>query len=84
MAKTTIIIKTQYGSFSCVFEPEPDMGGYMVTVLKLPAAITWGKTLAHAKKMAKEVIECVIEGNIIVAAEKSGQITIKNHSVNIA
>ncbi|MBI2674700.1 MAG: hypothetical protein HYX22_03130 [Candidatus Yanofskybacteria bacterium] len=76
MAKKILEIKTICGSFKCVFEPEPDMGGYMITVPQRPDVVSWGKTMAHAKKMAKEAIECSIEGDIIIAAEKRGEISI--------
>ena len=74
--KIKTIIKTDYGDYVAVFEPEPDMGGYMVTVLKRSDVITWGKNMAHAKRMAKEAIECSIEGDIIIAMEKKGVITV--------
>ena len=76
MVKKIYTIKTKYGSFRCVFELEPDMGGYMITVPQKPDVISWGKTMAHAKKMAKEAIECSVEGDIIIAAEKRGEISI--------
>ena len=79
--KKKLIIKTDYGEFSCIFEPEPDMGGYMVTALKKADVITWGKNLSHAKKMAKEAIECSIEGDVLIAAEKSGLVVIKEQKV---
>lgn len=75
--KKKLIIKTDYGDFSCIFEPEPDMGGYIVTAPKKPGVVTWGKNLIHAKKMAKEAIECVVEGGILIAVEKAGTIIIK-------
>ncbi len=75
--KKKLIIKTDYGEFSCIFEPEPDMGGYMVTAPKKADVITWGKNLSHAKKMAKEAIECSVEGDVLIAAEKSGLVVIK-------
>ncbi|MDP2665812.1 MAG: hypothetical protein Q8P23_04270 [bacterium] len=46
----TAIVKTQYGPFKVVFEPETDMGGYVVTAPKVQGAVSWGKNLAHAKK----------------------------------
>lgn len=66
--KKIIEVKTKYGSFNCVFEPEPDMGGYMITVSQKPDVVSWGRTIAHAKQMAKEAIECSVEGEIIIAA----------------
>lgn len=72
-----IEVKTLYGAFEVVLEPEPDMGGYMITVPKRFDVVSWGKTLAHAKRMAKEAIECSIEGDILIAAEKEGTIAIR-------
>lgn len=77
MAKKTLTIKTQYGLFDCVFEPEKDMGGYVVVAKGINGAVSWGKNLTEAKKMAKEVIEGVVEANIISKAEKKGIIQIK-------
>jgi len=79
MAKSKKIkteVKTDYGVYGIILEPEPDMGGYMITVPKRPAAITWGKNQAHAKKMAREAIECCVEGDILIAAEREGAISI--------
>ncbi|KKW08778.1 MAG: hypothetical protein UY44_C0007G0040 [Candidatus Kaiserbacteria bacterium GW2011_GWA2_49_19] len=39
----TAIVKTQYGSFKAVFEPEIDMGGYVATAPKVQGAVSWGK-----------------------------------------
>ena len=74
--KIKIEVKTLYGVFNVILEPEPDMGGYMITASKRPDVISWGKNLAHAKRMAKEAIECSIVGDIIIAAEKERAITI--------
>ena len=38
-----------------------DGGGYTVTAPDLDGVVTWGKNLAHAKKMAKEAIELCVE-----------------------
>lgn len=77
MVKKVSTIKTKYGSYKSIFEPEPDIGGYMITVPQRPDVISWGKTVAHAKQMAKEAIECSVEGEIIIEAERRGQIAIK-------
>ena len=74
-------IDTEYGKCSIVLEPEKDMGGYMVTAPKRPDVITWGKTLAHAKRMAKEAIECSVEGDVLIAAEKEGIVAIRKQRV---
>lgn len=70
----TAIIKTQYGPFRVVFEPEADMGGYVVTVPKVQGAVSWGKNLAHAKKMIAECIEGMIEARVIAEAVQEGNV----------
>lgn len=63
--KRIIKIKTLFGAFDCVFEPNLPEKGHTVTVPKLRGVITHGDTLAEAKKMAKEAIElhceCLLE-----------------------
>lgn len=70
-------VDTDYGVFSIVLEREPDMGGYMVTVPKVSDVITWGKNLTDAKCMAREAIECSVEGDVLIAAEKEGLVTLR-------
>ena len=79
--KKQLIITTPYGPYKVVLEPEPDMGGYMITVPKRPDVISWGKNLAHAKRMAKEAIECSVEGSVLIAAEKEGIISLRKQRV---
>ena len=77
MLKTSIktaVIKTKYGSFKAVFEPEADMGGYVVTAPKVQGAVSWGKNLAHAKKMIAECIEGMFEARVIADAVHEGNI----------
>ena len=74
VTKKTADIKTKYGTFHCVFEPEPDMGGYVATAPTVQGVVTWGKNLAHAKKMVAECIEGMIETRIIVEAVKEGNV----------
>ena len=70
----TAIVKTQYGPFRAVFEPETDMGGYVVTAPKVQGAISWGKNLSHAKKMIVECIEGAIEARVIAEAVQKGNV----------
>ena len=42
--------------------PDPDEGGYTVTVPVLPGCITEGDTLAEALANAREAIKCHLEG----------------------
>ena len=80
MAKKTEIIKTKYGSFSCVFEPEKDMGGYMVVAKGAAGAISWGKDLAEAKRMIAESIEVCIEGELIIASREAQDSILRKYS----
>jgi predicted RNase H-like HicB family nuclease len=65
-------VKTQYGTYACVFEREPDMGGYAVEAPAVQGVVSWGKNLARAKKMAAEAIELVIEARAISNARREG------------
>lgn len=78
MSKKIFTIKTQYGSFRCVFEPEKDMGGYTAEASGISGAVSWGKTLAEAKKMIAEAIEGAIEARAVAAAEKRGIVRMTN------
>ena len=72
--KKTATIKTHYGSFKAVFEPELDMGGYVATAPKVQGAVSWGKNLAHAKKMIAECIDGAIEARVIAEAVEEGSV----------
>ena len=74
ISKKTAIVKTQYGSFKAVFEPETDMGGYVATAPKVQGAVSWGKNLSHAKEMIAECIEGAIEARVIGEAVKEGNV----------
>ncbi len=80
MAKKTEIIKTKYGSFSCVFEPEKDMGGYMVVAKGASGALSWGKDMAEARRMIVESIEVCIEGELIIASREAQDIILRKYS----
>ena len=45
----------KYLQYNLVFRPEPE-GGFTVIVPALPGCITYGKTLADAKKYAQDAI----------------------------
>ena len=70
-------IKTRYGAFRCVFEPERDMGGYTVEATSISGALSWGKTFADAKRRAVEAIEVAIEGDAVIAAHKAGYVALR-------
>lgn len=72
IAKKTLVIETAYGSFQCVFEPEKDMGGFMAQARGVQGAVSWGKTLAEAKRMIREAIEGAIEAGIVANADRQG------------
>ena len=82
--KKILIIKTTYGSFRCAFEPEKDMGGYAVEARGVQGAVSWGKTLAEAKRMIKEAIEGAIETNVVARAEKQGVFRMKTAGRSLA
>lgn len=73
-SKKTAVVKTQYGPFKTVFEPETDMGGYVATAPSVQGAVSWGRNLSHAKKMITECIEGAIEARIISEAVKEGSV----------
>lgn len=53
-------MKKSRGHFHVVFRPEPE-GGFTAIVPALPGCVTHGRTLAEAKKMAKDAIAGYIE-----------------------
>jgi antitoxin HicB len=48
-------MKKSRGHFNIVLRPEPE-GGFTVIVPAFPGCVTYGRTLAEAKKMAKDAI----------------------------
>ena len=75
--KQKLALKTRYGTYQAVFHPEPDMGGYAVEVPDIQGAVSWGKNLAEAKKMAVEAIEGAIETRILIEAEEQGLVKLQ-------
>ncbi|MBM2811736.1 MAG: hicB [Chloroflexi bacterium] len=57
------MIRREY-TYSIVLDPDPEVGGYTVSVPALPGVVTQGETLDEAIAMAKEAIQCHIEGLI--------------------
>lgn len=72
--KKTYPIKTNYGTFVCLFEPEKDMGGYTAESLDVQGAVSFGKNLTEAKRMIIEAIEGVIETRVLARAQNEGTI----------
>ena len=48
--------------YTIILHPEPEEGGYSVSVPALPGCHTQGDTLEEAIANAKEAIRCYIEG----------------------
>jgi predicted RNase H-like HicB family nuclease len=48
-------------SYTIILEPDPDEGGYTVTVPALPGCVTQGETIEEAIVMAKDAIRLFIE-----------------------
>jgi antitoxin HicB len=53
-------MKKSRAHFHLVLRPEPE-GGFTAIVPALPGCVTYGRTLAEAKKMAKDAISGYIE-----------------------
>jgi antitoxin HicB len=51
----------QISSYTIILEPDPDEGGYTVTVPALPGCVTQGETIEEAIVMAKDAIRLFIE-----------------------
>jgi antitoxin HicB len=51
--------KTRY-RFNVIFRPEPQ-GGFTAMVPALPGCVTYGRTLAEARKMVKDAIAGYVE-----------------------
>ena len=79
MKKQDHVIKTRFGSHVCEFEK--DAKGYIVVAKDIRGVVTWGKNLAHAKAMAKEALELMIE---TIAIESPLSVAVKNNKYNIA
>ena len=49
-------------TYTVLLEPDPDEGGFTVTVPELPGCITQGETLDEALARAREAIALHVEG----------------------
>lgn len=78
MKKREITIRTRFGAHICVFES--DGKGYIVAAKDVQGVVTWGKSLAYAKKMAKEALELMIE---TIAIESPLSMPVNNNKVKI-
>jgi predicted RNase H-like HicB family nuclease len=59
MKRSKVAIQTDYGIHECLFTK--DVKGYIVTCPSVEGVVTWGKSMAEAKAMAKEALELCIE-----------------------
>ncbi len=50
--------------YTIILHPEPEEGGYSVTVPALPGCVTQGETVEEAIGMAREAIALHLEGRI--------------------
>ncbi|HEX2570570.1 MAG TPA: type II toxin-antitoxin system HicB family antitoxin [Polyangia bacterium] len=48
--------------YTLILDPDPEEGGYTVTVPALPGVVTQGETMEEAIAMGREAIRCHIEG----------------------
>jgi len=53
--------KSRVRQYTVFFEAN-EHGGYTVTVPSLPGLVTEGNDLEHARSMAKDAIQCYIDG----------------------
>lgn len=83
-AKRVVAVKTKYGVFKCVFEPEKDMGGYAVEARGVQGAISWGGSLTQAQHMIVEAIEGAIEARIIADAARRGVVRVNMQKKPVA
>ena len=51
-------------SYTIILHPEPEEGGYSVTVPALPGCLTQGETIEEAIAMARDAIRLYIESLI--------------------
>ncbi|MGH2352237.1 MAG: type II toxin-antitoxin system HicB family antitoxin [Chloroflexota bacterium] len=51
-------------TYTIILEPDTQEGGYTVTVPALPGVVTQGETFDEAIAMAREAIQCHVEGLI--------------------
>ncbi len=55
------IVKSKEYEFTTLYEPVKE-GGYQVIVPSLPGLITYGRNIEEAKEMARDAINCHIQG----------------------
>ena len=60
MARATAVEDETF-TYTVVFEPDDEAGGYTVTCPALPGLVTEGDTLEQAREMAADAIRCYLE-----------------------
>lgn len=81
MKKQHLSVKTRYGAHVCIFDPDPDTGGFVVTAKDVPGVVTCGKNLTEAKAMAREALELMIE---TIAIESPASVPVKNNRFKVS
>ena len=61
MSKKTHTIQTKYGDFSVQIWYDPRDKAYLVETKGFDRTMTFGATITEAKRMAKELIELLVE-----------------------
>ena len=59
------LVRTKFGSFLCFFESNRPEKGFTVTSPAVQGFVTYGPTLAAAKRMAKEGLEFHYECTVL-------------------
>ena len=54
-------VRSKTFSFTAVFEPDKEAGGFVVTFPAIPNLATQGETLSEARRMAAECLEVYLE-----------------------
>ena len=57
-------IKTEYGPFQAVIWYDKRDKAYLAEAVAFDRTMTYGKSLAEAKRMAKELIELLVESTV--------------------
>jgi len=70
-------MKKSLRHFNILLRPEPE-GGFTALVPALPGCVTYGRTLAEAKEMARDAI-----GGYIASLRKHGEPVTQNPSFTI-
>jgi predicted RNase H-like HicB family nuclease len=60
MARAKAVESEAY-TYTVIFEPDDEAGGYTVTCPALPGLVTEGDTLEEARAMAADAIRCYLE-----------------------